>query len=131
MQNAITKKQLRSFGLVVGGVFSVIGFWPLLIRHEGFRWWAVVLAGGLIMPALLFPNSLFWPYKGWMMVGQVLGWINTRIILGVVFYGVVTPIGAVRRWLGKDSMGQRFRPDLNTYRVPRKTRPASHLKRQY
>ena len=131
MQNQITPKQLRSFGLIVGGIFAVIGFWPFLFREQDPRWWAVVLAGGLVVPALLFPNSLFWPYKGWMMVGQVLGWINTRIILGVVFYLIVTPIGVVRRWLGKDSMGQHLRPDLDTYRVARKPRPASHLTKQY
>jgi saxitoxin biosynthesis operon SxtJ-like protein len=61
----------------------------------------------------------------------VLGWINTRIILGVVFYFIVTPIGLIRRWLGKDSMGQHLRPDLASYRITRKPRTASHLTKQY
>jgi len=131
MQNQITPKQLRSFGLIVGGIFAVIGFWPFFFRQQDPRWWSVVLAACLLIPAITFPTSLFWPYKGWMALGHVLGWVNTRIILGVVFYGIVTPIGVVRRWLGKDSMGQHLRPDLDTYRVPRKSRPASHLKSQY
>ena len=131
MQNEISAKQLRSFGLIVGGIFAVIGFWPFLFRQQDPRWWSVILAAALIIPAITFPKSLYWPHKGWMALGHVLGWINTRIILGVVFYVIVTPIGAVRRWLGKDSMGQQLRPDLDTYRIPRESRPASHLRSQY
>jgi hypothetical protein len=66
-----------------------------------------------------------------MLVGHVLGWINTRIILGLVFYVVVTPMGIIRRMLGKDPMGRRTRPELDTYRVLREPRPGSHLTKQY
>src|SRR5678815_4927588 len=131
MPNEISRKQLRSFGLMVGGIFAVIGFWPFFFRQQDPRWWSVVLAACLLLPAITFPKTLFWPYKGWMALGQVLGWINTRIILGAVFYFIVTPIGVIRRWIGKDPMGQHLRPDLNSYRVTRKSRSASHLKRQY
>ena len=131
MPSEITNKQLRSFGFTVGGIFALIGFWPLIVRGEDPRWWAVVVAGCLLVPAAVFPKSLTWVYKGWMALGHVLGWINTRIILGFVFYFIVTPIGIVRRLLGKDPMGRRLRPDLESYRVPRNLRPASHLRRQY
>jgi hypothetical protein len=131
MPNEITKKQLRSFGFTVGGVFALIGIWPAVFRNEDLRWWSVVVATVLIVPALVYPKSLFWPHKGWMAVGHVLGWVNTRIILGIVFFGIVTPFGIIRRMLGKDSMGRRTRPELDTYRVIRQPRPASHLKRQY
>jgi hypothetical protein len=66
-----------------------------------------------------------------MALGTVLGWINTRIILGAVFFLVVTPIGAVRRLLGKDPMGKKLKSDVDSYRVLRKPRSASHLTRQY
>ena len=131
MQSNTDNKQLRSFGLTVGGIFAVIGFWPLFLRGEDPRWWAVVLAGLLMVPALVFPRSLSWIYKWWMALGHIMGWINTRIILGVVFYLVVTPIGRIRRLLGKDPMGREIRTDLNSYRIIRKPRPASHLRRQY
>ena len=131
MPNEITRKQLRSFGFTVGGIFALIGLWPLVIRAEDPRWWAMVVAGCLLVPAVVFPKSLTWVYKGWMALGHVLGWINTRIILGFIFYVIVTPIGIVRRWLGKDPMGRRLRPDLDSYRVTRTRRPASHLTRQY
>ena len=131
MPSEITNKQLRSFGFTVGGIFALIGFWPLIFRGVALRLWAVVLAACFLVPAVIFPRSLVWVHKGWMAVGHVLGWINTRIILGVVFYVVVTPIGIVRRWLGKDPMGRQLRPDLDSYRVVRKPRPASHLTKQY
>jgi Saxitoxin biosynthesis operon protein SxtJ len=131
MQNEIDNKQLRSFGLLVGGGFGLIGLWPMLIYREDPRWWAVTLAAFLVGPALVFPRSLSWIYKEWMAVGHVIGWINTRIILGFIFYGMVTPIGLIRRVLGKDAMGKKIRADLNSYRITRTLRPPSHLKRQY
>src|SRR2546425_11548263 len=131
MQNEITIKQLRSFGLTVGGIFALIGLWPLVVHNQGARWWSLIVAVVLILPALVYPKSLFWIHKGWMAVGHVLGWINTRIILGFVFYIVVSPIGFVRRLLGKDPMGRQLRPDLESYRIERKPRPGSHLTKQY
>ena len=131
MQTNIDNKQLRSFGLTVGGIFAVIGLWPILFHNEDPRWWAILLAGFLIVPALVIPRSLAWVYGRWMALGHILGWINTRIILGLVFYLVVTPTGMIRRLLGKDPMGKAIRTDLNSYRIIPKLRPASHLKRQY
>jgi O-antigen/teichoic acid export membrane protein len=131
MPNQIPAKQLRSFGFTVGGIFALIALWPLIIRAEDPRWWAVVVALCLVLPAAIFPQSLRWVYRGWMALGHVLGWINTRIILGFIFYFIVTPIGVFRRWLGKDPMGKKLRPDLDSYRVSRTPRPPSHLTKQY
>ena len=58
MPNETTNKQLRSFGFTVGGIFALIGFWPLVIRAENLRWWALVVAGCLLVPAIVFPKSL-------------------------------------------------------------------------
>jgi hypothetical protein len=131
MENQATRKDLRSFGLLVGGIFAIIGFWPVVFYGEGLRWWALVIAAVLIVPALAFPQHLAWVHKQWMLLGHILGWINTRIILGGIFYLIVTPIGVVRRLLGKDPMGKQLRADLESYRVVCKPRPASHLRRQY
>ena len=131
MQRDTDKKQLRSFGLTVGGIFAVIGLWPVGFHSGDPRWWAVILAGLLVVPAIVFPRGLSWVYKRWMALGHIMGWINTRIILGVVFYLMVTPIGIIRRLLGKDPMGKEIRTDQNSYRIIRQPRPAAHLKRQY
>jgi hypothetical protein len=126
-----TNKELRSFGLTVGGIVAAIGLWPAVLSSGEPRWWALVIASCLLFPAALFPTSLFHIHKGWMVLGHILGWINTRIILGLVFYGVVTPIGVIRRLMGKDPMGRKCRADLDSYRIIKKPRRSSHLMRQY
>jgi hypothetical protein len=131
VQAGVTKETLRSFGLMVGGVFALIALWPVIMRGGDARLWALIPAVLLMVPALLWPTSLSRVYRGWMALGNVLGWINTRVILGAVFYLVVTPIGAVRRLLGKDPMGIKSKGAVESYRVLRKARSASHLKRQY
>ena len=131
MDHRFQVKELRQFGLMVGGVFSVIGLWSMFLRGEPLRLWAVVLGSLLILLGSLVPTWLAPVHRGWMWVGHVLGWINTRIILGVIFYGLITPIGIVFRMLGKDTMRQSFSDTSSTYRVNRQPRPRSHMKFQF
>ena len=131
MDHRFQVKELRQFGLLVGGVFSIIGLWPMFLRGEPLRLWAVVLGSLLILLGSLVPTWLAPVHRGWMGVGHVLGWINTRIILGVIFYGLITPIGIVFRMLGKDTMRQSFSDTSSTYRVNRQPRPRSHMKFQF
>jgi hypothetical protein len=131
MKEEIISEKLRSFGLTVGGIFALIAFWPVVWRNAEPRWWIAAVAACFLLPAVIFPMSLFWIHKAWMAFGHVMGWINTRIILGAVFFVIVTPIGILRSWMGKDPMGRKLRPDLDTYRIVRKVRPAAHLTKQY
>lgn len=131
MDQPASKKDLRSFGLLVGGVFSVIGAWPPLMRGEPFRLWAIGLGGALILLGGVMPSVLAPLHRGWMWIGHILGWINTRILLGIVFYGLVTPTGIVFRLMGKDTMRQAFTQDSPTYRVLRNPRPRGHMKFQF
>ena len=131
MHEANEKKELRNFGLIVGGVFCLIAVWPAFRHGEAIRFWALVPGSLLIALGLLMPMTLGPIFRVWMKIGHVMGWINTRIILGLVFYLVVTPTGMIRRLFGKDPMGKAIRTDLNSYRIIPKLRPASHLKRQY
>ena len=124
-------KELRNFGLIVGGVFSVIGLWPMVWRGEPVRLWALIIGGLLIGMGSVVPTWLAPIHRGWMWIGHVLGWINTRIILGVIFYGLITPTGIVFRMLGKDTMRQTFSDTSSTYRVNRQPRPRSHMKFQF
>jgi hypothetical protein len=131
MVSQFDKKELRNFGLLVGGIFVVIGIWPLLWRGETIRWWAVGI-GSILMPLGLLAPSLLAPiFHVWMKVGHVLGWINTRILLGILFYGLITPMGIMMRVFGWDAMRRGFVRDAQTYRVIRKPRPPSHMTRQF
>lgn len=124
-------RELRKFGLVVGGIVSVIGLYPVIIRSEGPRVWALVLGGMLIILGLMVPQSLKHIHYGWMKLSHVLGTINTRIILGIVYYGLVTPMGIVMRLLGKDAMRRLFVHDATTYRIDRGARPRDHMRHQF
>lgn len=131
MDQVATRKELRQFGLIVGAVFTVIGLWPLVFRGESLRLWATGIGGLLIAFGGILPQLLAPIYKGWMWVGHIMGWINTRILLGIVFYGLVTPIGIVFRLMGKDTMRQAFAESSTTYRVVRSPRSHSHMKNQF
>jgi len=66
-----------------------------------------------------------------MKVGHVLGSINTRIILGIIYYLLITPMGLVMRLMGKDSMHRSFAQDTDTYRILRTPRPPQHMRNQF
>jgi hypothetical protein len=131
MEQTATPKQLRSFGCLMGGMCLLFALWPLVIHGRPGRWWALMIGAGLLVPALVMPRLLAPLYAGWMKLGAWMSWINTRLILAIGFFGLVTPIALVRRVCGKDSMRRMFNAELTTYRLPRSARPGSHLYRQY
>lgn len=122
--------EIRKFGLIVGGIFSFIGVWPYF-RSEDPRLWALVLGLALIALGGVLPQALAPVHRAWMFVGHIMGWVNTRILLAIVFYGIITPIGMARRWFSADMINHSFDTSLATYRVTRKGRPGSHMKRQF
>jgi hypothetical protein len=131
MSDAIPGKTLRSFGLLTGTIWAVIGLWPMVWRGQPARLWALALAALLVGGALVWPAGLRHPYRGWMAIGHALGWINSRILLSLVFYLVVTPMGFVMRLSGRDPMRRAFDPNTATYRIPREPRPGDHMRRQF
>jgi len=126
-----TERQLRDFGLLVGGIFAVIGLWPLIVRGGAPRVWAVVAGAGLILPAFVAPGLLRPIHRFWMGLANALGWFNTRLILGTLFLVLITPVGLIRRLFHRDPLGLEFRPDMDTYRVPRQPRAAEHMRHQF
>ncbi len=129
-QNAL--KQLRAFGLIVGGVFLFISLWPFLFRNpEGPRYWAFALGALLMLQGLVLPQSLGPIYRVWMKLGHALGWVNTRLILAVFYFTVITPIGLLRRLFGKDALSRTLEPNLESYRVKKSPREGKHMMRQF
>jgi hypothetical protein len=124
-------RQLRQFGFLVGGIFGAIGLWPMVWRHQSPRQWALALAVALVLPALVMPRILAPVHRAWMALGEVLAWINTPILLGVLYYAVVTPIGLVMRLTGRDPMRRQFDRAGESYRIQCVPRPATHMLRQF
>jgi Saxitoxin biosynthesis operon protein SxtJ len=130
-EGKVPKNKLRSFGLIVATGFAVISLWPAVFRGQHMRLWPLVIAVVMCTAALVYPPILRSVYKVWMAVGEALGWVNTRIVLGVLFYGVIVPIGMMLRLTHKDPMRLKFDPAAPSYRTPRTKRPAAHMQRQY
>ena len=106
----VPRRTILSFATVVGGALL------LLALHQGWRgaprWVWLALAGIaaiLLLGALIAPRLLHPVYRAWMRLGEALGWLNTRILLSLVFFLVVTPIGLVLRLFGRSPLDTRPR----------------------
>lgn len=111
-------KGLRKFGLVVGA--TLIGLFGVVLpffKHRAWPTWPWVPGGLLCLMAVVAPTSLRGFYRVWTRLGMVLGWINTRIILTLVFALIITPLGLLLRLLGKDPMGRRVDRKVTSFRV--------------
>jgi len=112
------KKELRNFSLIFGTGLAVI-CGALLPWRFGYQFpaWPWVVLGISSLLGLVAPFSLKLPYRIWMRFGLIMNAIMSRLILGVVYYLTVLPIGLILKMIGKDSMGSRFDKDARTYRV--------------
>ena len=119
MKEKISKKQLREFGILIGFGFPILLGWILpFIAGHGFRIWTLwVGIPGLIL-GLAAPRCLYYPYKLWMTLGHVLGWINSHLILGLDYIVVLQPIAYIMRVTGYDPLKKR-RKGKDTYRESR------------
>ena len=119
MQKIISKKQLREFGLLIGFGFPILIGWllPSLFRHD-FRVWTLWIGVPGLIFGLTSPRLLKYPYKCWMALGHTFGWVNSHIILGLVFVFVLQPIAYIMRLTGYDPLKRR-RKGEKTYRENR------------
>ena len=113
------KRELRQFGVTIGLVLGLLGSWFLWRDKEGSYLFLIIatlfLCLGLILPKLLKPF-----HKLWMTLAVLLGWLMTRIILIILFYLVVTPIGLLAKLSGKDFLNRKFNRDAQSYWIRRK-----------
>jgi hypothetical protein len=108
----------RSFGLVFSVLFALLGLVPL-VRGRPVRVWALVLAAAFFLAALARPRMLAPLNRLWLRVGLLLHACLSPVIMGLVFYTTVTPIGLVRRLLGADPLRLRLDRDAVTYWIER------------
>lgn len=91
----------RNFGIVFFIVFLVIGLWPLLTQSE-LRIWSILISMVFLFLGISNSNILTPLNKLWMKFGLLLGNIVAPIVMGIVYFGVVTPTGIMLRLFGKD-----------------------------
>jgi len=122
------KRELRQFGITIGFVLGFLGSWFLWRDKEGGSL-LLIIATLFLLLGIILPNLLKPLHKLWMTLAVLLGWLMTRIILIVLFYLVVTPIGLLAKLSGKDFLNRKFNRDAQTYWMPRKA--ATPDKRNY
>jgi hypothetical protein len=123
----------RDFGLIVGGVFALLGGWWLYSGKFGpIASGFVALGVVLILLAVTYPRALVLPNRAWMALAHVLGFIMTRVILAIVFYLLVTPIGFFKRLRGWDPLRLRATPSQSYWKsYAARQRDPRHYEKMY
>ncbi|MBN2417639.1 hypothetical protein JXO52_17530 [bacterium] len=114
----LSGKNLRKFGLFVGGIFLLIGLY-MEYRHVVSEWRFVLFGVGAMLMALgaVYPRSLTYVYRFWMGIAFTVGWLVSRVLLAVIFYGIVTPIGLVMKLFGKNPIEGHLDPEAESHWV--------------
>ena len=122
---------LRRFAWLIATV--AVGFGALLpwFRGRPVPEWPWVAGSVMFLWGWLHPRSLRGPFSLWMLVAKGLAWVNNRIILAIVFFGLLWPLGAALRILGRDPLARRFKEQTPSYRVRSQSRPRDHMEKSY
>ena len=119
----------RNFGLVFFFIFLVVSIWPLTHNESPRIWSAIISLAFLIL--VLTRSKLLTPLNRlWAKFGIILGSIIAPIVMGVVFFLVITPIGLVMKIIGKDLLSINYDKKKETYWVKR-DKPTSTMKQQF
>jgi multisubunit Na+/H+ antiporter MnhG subunit len=126
-----SERELRGFGLVLGGLFvaffAALPFW----RHREVFVWPWPAAVLLWSAALIAPRALAWPHRLWSGLGEGLGWVNTRVILGAIFFLMITPVSIITRSCRRDPLRRRFETSLDTYATASRSRDRESMEKPY
>ena len=118
----------KSFGIVFFVLFLSISLYPL-INNENIRLWSLIISLIFLVLGILNSNLLSPLNKIWFRFGILLGKLISPVIMGIIFFLVVTPIGLIMRLFGKDVLNLKYN-DYKTYWIE-KTGPKSKMKNQF
>jgi hypothetical protein len=125
----LTTQEGRKFGLLVGGVFLLLGGVSYWRGHHTAPTVLWSLGGTLVLAGLLIPSHLGPVYRGWMRIAVLLSKVTTPILMGLIYYGLFTPMGFLRRCLGRNAL---IRPQRESFWIAREAAARrSDLSRQF
>ena len=130
----LSSKGLRQFGLILASILILLFgvLLPWVWNWSSFPNQIWIGAGLVILVwALIAPSSMRGLYIGWMRIALVIGDAVNTLILALVFYFVMTPMGVVMRLTGKDPMHRKLDTSLTSYRVISKVRARNHVERPF
>ena len=128
MQEKIKLPSNRNFGIVFSIVFLIIATWPILNQNE-IRIWSIIISLIFLILGLINSKFLSPLNKAWFKFGLILGSLIAPIVMGIVFFLVVTPTGLIMKALGKDILGLK-RNKNSTYWLE-KDNSNNNLKNQF
>lgn len=100
-------KDERNFGRAVGVVTMAIGALQMWRGHATAAGALTAIGVALLLAGTFAPSALVVPNRWWRRAGHALGWLNTRILLSLFFFVVLTPVGVIMRLFGKDPLDVR------------------------
>lgn len=125
-------KSLKKFGLLVGGVFSLISLWLFYKDSSSILKYITGCIGGLlILLGILYPGILKSIHKVWMGLALSMGWIVSRILLTLLFILITIPIGMLTRLLGKDLINHKIEKERTSYWIPKRKQDKTHFEKMY
>ncbi len=126
------QRELRKFGLLMGAMILLFfaGILPALFSRPIPRWPFPVSAVFFLL-ALFWPASLYGVNRVWMKFAEILGWINGHVLLSLLFYGVLTPMGGCIRWIGKKDLLALKRTAGDSYRQMVSPLSPHHMERPF
>jgi len=120
--------ELRKFSIILFIAFGILGLLIFWRRGDtGLVFCGIGLA--LLLCGLTSPKLLAYPYKAWMTLSLILGFLMTHLILLLMYYFVVTPIGVVMRMFGKDFLHKQFDKNATTYWIKKEQK--GYVKERY
>ena len=108
----------RAFGLAFAAVFALVGVFPI-VRHREPRLWWLGAALALATVAVGYPRILDAPNRLWLAIGERLSLVTSTILVAVIYFVVVTPLGLFARLRGKDPLKTKFARTSSTYWIAR------------
>ena len=112
----LSKKKLRSFGLLVGGIFILISIWFYFkISNYTTAYILFILGTILLLAGLAIPLLLKVPYKIWMGLSFAIGWVVSRILITSLYFIVVTPLGLIAKLVGKKFLDRDYNDKKDSY----------------
>ena len=118
LEERISGPSNRSVGLVFSVVFAIVGLGPL-VRGGSPRWWAISTAVAVLAMTFLFPRVLTPLNRAWLALGLALHAVVSPLVMSLLYYTTVTPLGLLLRLLGKDLLRLRIDPAASTYWIDR------------
>ena len=119
----------KNFGVTFGVIFLLIGFYPLMGGGD-IRLWAVSITFVFFLLAFLTPRVLSVPNKLWFKLGIALGAVIAPVVMALVYFTTVVPIGLIMKLIGKDLLHQKLSSKVESYWVER-SRPVGSMKNQF